>query len=83
MKVTPMWKNEAKTNLTLFIKAGLPFTIGGMAVVFGGLYGLKQYFAGSDYLTPILFGWLALFWFIYQPLFKNRILRVKNAMEKG
>ncbi|MFK5953039.1 MAG: hypothetical protein QM498_08270 [Desulfobacterium sp.] len=78
-----MWKTEVKHNLVVFMKAGLPFTIGGMAVVFGGLYELKQYFAGSEYLTPILFGWLALFWFIYQPLFKNRILRVKNAMEKG
>jgi len=76
-----MWKKEVKQNLIVFIKAGLPLTIAGMVVVFGGLYGLKQLFSDNEYLMAILFAWLALFWIIYQPLFKNRILKVKNQLE--
>jgi len=76
-----MWKKEVKQNLIVFIKAGLPLTLAGMAVVFGGIYGLKQVFSDNEYLMAILFVWLALFWFIYQPLFKNRILKVKNQLE--
>ncbi len=75
-----MWKKEVKTNLTLFVKAGLPYTIGGMAIVFLGLFLLKQIFAGNEYLTYILFAWLAVFWLIYQPLFKNKIANTKIKM---
>lgn len=78
-----MWKKEVKTNLTLFVKAGLPYTIGGMAIVFLGLYLLKQMFAGNEYLTYILFAWLAVFWLIYQPLFKNKIANTKLKMKNS
>lgn len=74
-------KNQVRHNLMVFAKAGLPFTIAGMIIVFAGIYGLKRLFLDSDYLVAILFVWLALFWTIYQPLFKNRILKVKNSME--
>ncbi len=73
-----MWKKEVKHNLSVFIKAGLPFTIVGMIVVFLGLYFLKLLFADSEYLMIILFIWLALFWFIYQPMFRNRIRNVRK-----
>ncbi len=71
---------DAKQRLGVFIKAGLPFTIAGMVIVFAGLYFIKKFFADSAYLTLILFGWLALFWFVYQPLFKRRIENVKKGM---
>ena len=76
-----MWKKEAKENLTVFIKAGLPFTIAGMAIVFFGIYFLKHLLAGSEYLPVILFAWLAVFWIIYQPLFKNRIAQIKTDIK--
>jgi len=76
------WKREVKDNLLVFMKAGLPFTVGGGIIVFLGLYFLKEWFADSEYLVAILFIWLALFWFIYQPLFKKRIQRVKNAQRR-
>lgn len=74
---------DVKENLTLLLKAGLPFTIAGMAIVFSGLYLLRRFFAGNEYLTAILFGWLAVFWIIYQPLFKNRIARIKADLRKN
>ena len=77
-----MWKQETRTNLILFAKAGLPFTILGMVIVFAGLYLLKQYFADNEYLTAILFGWLAIFWIIYQPLFKNKIVRLRAKQNR-
>jgi len=78
-----MWKKEAKANMTLFVKAGLPYTLGGMSIVFLGLYLLKQIFAGSEYLGYILFAWLAVFWLVYQPLFKNKILSTKGKMKNN
>jgi hypothetical protein len=75
-----MEKNEAKKRFTVFLKAGLPFTIAGMAVVFGGLWAIKTIFKGSEYLTVLLFVWLGLFWFIYQPMFRRRIEKVKKEM---
>ena len=75
-----MWKTDAKRNLRLFFRAGLPFTIIGMAIIFTGIYALKKVFAGSDYLTGMLFLWLALFWFIYQPLFRKRIQKVAGRV---
>ena len=77
-----MWKKETKRNLTIFVKAGLPFTVIGMIVVFLGLYLLKLFFADSEYLMVILFLWLALFWFIYQPMFRSRIRKVAEKLEK-
>jgi hypothetical protein len=81
-KVNIMAFSDGKQRFMVFIKAGLPFTIVGMGVVFGGLAGLKHFFGDSEYLTPVLFLWLALFWFIYQPLFRRQILRVKLQMDK-
>jgi hypothetical protein len=68
-----MWKQEAKNNLIVFMRAGLPYTLAGMAVVFTGLYGLRVLFADSEYLAAILFAWLAVFWIVYQPLFRRGI----------
>ena len=78
-----MWKKEAKNNLALFLKAGLPYTLGGMAIVFLGLYLLKQLFADNEYLTYMLFAWLAVFWFVYQPLFKNKMVSTKAKMNNS
>lgn len=76
-----MWKKDAKANLTLFLKAGLPYTLGGMAIVFLGLYGLKRVFADNPYLTYILFAWLAVFWMVYQPLFKNKMITTRSKLK--
>ncbi len=76
------WKKEVKDNLLVFMKAGFPFTVAGAIIVFLGLYFLKEWFEDSEYLVAILFIWLALFWFIYQPLFKKRIQQVKNGLKK-
>lgn len=75
-----MWKTDTKRNIRLFLKAGLPYTLVGMVAIFGGIYGLKRIFAGSEYLTAILFIWLGLFWIIYQPLFRKRIGKVANQI---
>lgn len=72
-----MWNKDAKNNLVILIKTGLPFTVLGMIIVFLGIYILKQMFAGNEYLVAILFVWLAVFWTIYQPLFKNQIVKIK------
>ncbi len=64
------------------MKAGLPFTVAGIIIVFLGLFYLKKIFADSEYLVAILFIWLALFWFIYQPLFKKRIQKVRSGLKK-
>ena len=77
-----MWKSEAKSNLAVLVKAGIPYTLAGMAIVFAGLYLLKHVFADSDYLVAILFVWLAVFWGIYQPLFRKRIDRVRRSNRK-
>jgi hypothetical protein len=78
-----MWKEEVKTNLGLFIKAGLPYTLVGMIIVFTGLYLLKQIFAQNEYLSYILFAWLAAFWLVYQPLFKRKIATIKAKMKNS
>lgn len=78
-----MAASEGKQRFMVFIKAGLPYTLVGMGVVFGGLAALKHFFNDSEYLTAILFLWLALFWFIYQPLFRKRIFKVKQQMDKS
>ncbi len=78
-----MKNTDAKRRFAVFLKAGLPFTIAGMAVVFGGLWAIKTIFKGSEYLTVFLFVWLGLFWFIYQPMFRKRIEKVKKQMSHG
>ena len=71
-----MWKKEAGRNFGVFFKAGLPYTILGIMIIFAGIYALKRIFAGSEYLAAILFVWLALFWMIYQSMFRKRISEV-------
>ena len=71
-----MWRKEAKRNLVIFLKAGLPYTLAGAVVIFGGIYALKYLLAGSEHLSTLLLLWLALFWLIYQPLFRKRIRKV-------
>lgn len=78
-----MWKREAKQNLTVLLKAGIPYTVAGMVVVFLGLYLIKRTFAESEYVTGILFGWLAVFWFVYQPLFRKKIQAAKENVGKS
>lgn len=71
---------ETKTNLLLLLKAGLPFTLLGIAAVFLGIHGIRYFFSESRYFTVILFLWLALFWFIYQPMFRKRIIGLKRQL---
>lgn len=78
-----MWKKEAITNLGLFFKIGLPYTLAGVGIIFAGIYGLKYFFGNSEYLTVLLFLWMAVFWFIYQPLFRKKIKRTTGHMRRG
>jgi len=78
-----MSKKEAKQRFVLLLKAGIPYTVAGMVIVLAGIYLIKTLFAKSKYLTVILFLWLAIFWFVYQPMFKKRIQKVKAQLEKG
>lgn len=78
-----MANKEAKRNLAIFMKAGLPFTLVGMAVVFLGLYIIKRFMAGSEHVNIVLFLWLAVFWFVYQPLFKKRIRNVADNLKQS
>jgi cobalamin biosynthesis protein CobD/CbiB len=77
-----MWKKEAKKNLLLFMKAGLPYTVVGVVIVFGGIYAIQKIFRESEYLTAYLFLWLAIFWIVYQPMFKKRIQKVAQELKK-
>jgi hypothetical protein len=67
----------------VFLKAGLPFTIAGMLIVFAGLFAVRHLFNGSEYLSLIQLAWLAVFWFIYQPMFKRRIEKVKAQLGRN
>ena len=78
-----MSKKEAKQRFVLLLKAGIPYTVAGMVIVLAGIYLIKTLFAKSKYLTVILFLWLAIFWFVYQPMFKKRMQKVKAQLEKG
>ncbi len=71
-----MGKQDKQNFSSILVKVGIPYTLVGMAVVFAGIYLLKHFFAESSYLTAFIFLWLALFWFIYQPLFRKRIREV-------
>jgi len=73
---------ERKKRLKVFINAGLPYTLIGIVVVLGGIELLRYLFADSEYQTVILFTWLALFWAIYQPLFRNKILKIQKEMDR-
>ncbi len=75
-------KPEAKNKMAVFLKVGLPYTIGGALVIFLGIYLLKHLFPESEYLTVMIFIWLAFFWLIYQPLFRRKIMAVKNQQGK-
>ncbi len=78
-----MWKKEAKHNLAVLLRVGLPYTVIGVIVVFLGLYLIKHFLADSEYLTAFLFLWLALFWFIYQPLFRRKIRETAERLKRG
>ncbi|MBR9980618.1 MAG: hypothetical protein KFF50_06300 [Desulfatitalea sp.] len=75
-----MQKNDAKQRLMVFIKAGLPYTVVGLVVIFAGIWAIKHLYQDSSHLSLLLFGWLAVFWFVYQPLFRRRIQQVKRKL---
>jgi uncharacterized membrane protein YfcA len=74
-------RDDAKQRLALFFKAGLPYTLAGIVIIFAGIWMIKHYFQDSRHLSLMLFGWLALFWFTYQPLFRRRIQQVKRKLD--
>lgn len=74
---------EDRNNLAVFLKAGLPYTLAGALIIFLGIYALKYIFAGNEHLTAIIFIWLALFWFIYQPLFRKKIRATRERLDKS
>lgn len=76
-----MQTNDKKQRLMVFLKAGLPYTIVGIVVIFIGIWGIKSVFEDAKHLNLILFGWIAVFWFVYQPLFRRRIQQVKRSMD--
>ncbi len=76
-----MFDQQARTRFKVLLRVGIPYTIFGVCVVLGGIYLLKNIFADSDYLLAILLLWLAVFWFIYQPLFRKKILEVARQLE--
>jgi hypothetical protein len=78
-----MGKKQISKRLMVFLKAGLPYTIAGMIIVFLGLYAVKYLFRESEYLSLMQLAWLAVFWFIYQPLFKRRIDRIKHELKRS
>jgi hypothetical protein len=75
-----MSKKIAKQKFKLLLKVCIPYTLGGMAVVLGGIYLLKYLFGDSEYLIVFLFLWLALFWFIYQPMFRRQMQKALQKM---
>lgn len=77
-----MNKNEAKRRFGVFLKAGVPYTVAGMAIVFAGIWLIKTYFRDNEYVSLMLLGWLAVFWFVYQPMFRRRIEKVKRDLER-
>ena len=73
---------EAKKKLAVFLKVGIPYTIGGVLIIFLGIYVLKHLLVNNKYLSTIIFVWLAIFWLIYQPLFRKKIMATKKLLEK-
>jgi hypothetical protein len=77
------WKQNSKRNLLLLAKAGMPLTIIGMVVVFLGIYIVKYFLAGTQYFSIALIGWLAVFWFVYQPFFIRKIRKVDAELRNS
>ncbi|MEA2108215.1 MAG: hypothetical protein U9P07_02185 [Pseudomonadota bacterium] len=75
-------KQNVRKKLIVLLKVGVPYTIGGVLIIYLGIYLLKRLFPDSDYLTAMIFIWLAFFWFIYQPLFRKKIMGAKKLLEK-
>lgn len=75
-----MGKKVAKQKFKLLLKVCIPFTLAGMAIVLGGIYLLKCFFGESEHLFVILLLWLALFWFIYQPMFRRQMHKALQKM---
>lgn len=78
---------QDKQNFRSKLKVAIPYTLVGMTVVFAGIFLLKHFFGENDYLTVFMILWFALFWFIYQPLFRRKIRGVdkktKNSKKRG
>ncbi|MBN2785603.1 MAG: hypothetical protein JXR25_12335 [Pontiellaceae bacterium] len=68
--------------MNLFVRVGLPYTMIGIGVVYGGIFLLKKIMAESDYVGTMIFAWLALFWFVYQPLFRRRLNEEKKRIQE-
>ncbi|HOI96511.1 MAG TPA: hypothetical protein PK250_17540 [Syntrophobacter fumaroxidans] len=77
------WKEQAKRNWIIFGKAGLPYTLVGMVIVFLGFYLLRRYLGDSEYLGTALLMWFAVFWIVYQTLFRRRVQRVADGFKKA
>lgn len=74
---------QDKQNFRSKLKVSIPYTLVGMAVVFAGIVLLKHFFGENDYLTVFMILWFALFWLIYQPLFRKRIREVDKKTKKS
>ncbi len=73
---------EVRRHFKMLLKVGIPYTILGMIVIFGGIYLIKIIMGNSEYLTVTLFLWLAVFWFVYQPLFRRRMKRLAEEIKE-
>ena len=76
------WKQQTKKNWIIFGKAGLPYTLVGMVIVFLGFYLLRRYLGDSEYLSAALLIWFAAFWIVYQTFFRRRVQRVADSLKK-
>ena len=76
------WKQQTKRNWILFGKAGLPYTVVGMAIVCLGFYLLRRYMGDSEYLSAALLIWFAAFWIVFQNLFRKRVQQVADSLKK-
>lgn len=70
-------------KLIVFWKAGLPYMIAGLAIVFGGIWLIKHFLSGHPSQNLLFIFWLGLFWLIYQPMLYRRIRSVKNLPPKS
>lgn len=74
---------QDKQSLSSILKVGIPYTLVGMAVVFAGIYLVRYLFAESRYYMVFIFLWLAVFWFIYQPLFRKALREVAKKTKNS
>ncbi len=74
-------KQNIRRNFIVLLKAGLPYTLAGIVAVFGGIWVIRRLFEGHPWQNGLLLLWLALFWFVYQPLFHRRIRQVKKHLK--